>query len=272
MIRQGQKERRKPIRPQGLPALASRTINLLSIRRQLAWLRRAPTWRGFPRKYKGVKILGAGTYGICGLFEYRGNDQQRGDRPTEMVIKQSRARDHLWAESTFLRKFTHLGSEHIVKLYKDVVREGGTGTTDNSGFDPYPFHVQGGWIPNREIERMYMEYCPGGDLSGILRSDWFRNSNTARRKLPEEYIWRVLDCLSSAMIMMSRGSEDPTVGVWNEEPVAHFDLKPQNGRTRIFQGCYNHEPVNQSRQFLSASTTTIMDDCLLSRCEDVVQT
>lgn len=54
---------------------------------------------------------------------------------------------------------------------------------------------------NQHLDRMYLEYCEGGDLSvhlGRLDKD--------RVPIPEEYLWRMLECLSSACLMLQRGT------------------------------------------------------------------
>jgi hypothetical protein len=52
------------------------------------------------------------------------------------------------------------GSDHIVKLYRSTIHEGGSSTQND--FDPDPFNAAGAYVHN--IYRMYMEYCENGDL------------------------------------------------------------------------------------------------------------
>lgn len=127
--------------------------------------------------------------------------------------------------------FTEQGSEHIVKLYTPVYREGGTGafTGINPGsswdtLDQIPIDPNGLYDANLEVDRMYLEYCPNGDLHATEKL------LLAGVPPPEEYIWRIFECLGKAIYMMELGKENPNAAPWQETPIAHFDIKPQNGK------------------------------------------
>ena len=133
--------------------------------RGAAWLSRSSGWKDFSGTWKPLGILGRGTYGICGLFEYIGNDQTV---PKHIVVKQSggikrRYFEDLMNESRLLKQLGESGSPHIVKMYKSFHREGGTGTSEE--YDPSPFVTDGWPLPtqqydsNREVSRIYLEYC-----------------------------------------------------------------------------------------------------------------
>lgn len=81
----------------------------------------------------------------------------------------------------------------------------GTGTSDK--FDKIPFDDYGNYDPNKEVNRLYIEYCEKGDLSGY-ESKFF----DLRKRLifpPEEYVWRIFGCLARACLVLETGSEDP---------------------------------------------------------------
>lgn len=71
--------------------------------------------------------------------------------------------------------------------------------------------------------RLYVEWCPNGDLSSIL------NKYTANKEaLPEPFLWNVLECLAECAKAMQDGDIDPvsTAAGWHE--IVHRDLKPNN--------------------------------------------
>jgi len=54
------------------------------------------------------------------------------------------------------------------------------------------------------------------------------------KRVPEEYIWRTMECLAKALHACEEGSEnfDP-LGGWATH-IMHFDLKPQNSEFLYF--------------------------------------
>jgi hypothetical protein len=121
-------------------------------------------------------------------------------------VKQS-AEDALVEESNLLHLITERGmtaaggSEHIIKLYRQAVQQPGTGT--NNFFDPHPWDAAGAYRPALHLHRIYLEYCQGGDLADAV------DKPNVPSPLPEEYIWRVLDCLARAMMLLENGQEIP---------------------------------------------------------------
>jgi len=135
--------------------------------RHQAWIARSRSWNGFQGVWKGIKVLGAGAYGIAGLFERVGDDDTR---PKNIVVKQAGPDTllDLMQEARMLRQVGKTGSVHFVKLLKDYYEEGGTGT--EKYFDPSPWIQGDGESPKRyeqrlEVGRIYLEYCSGGDLN-----------------------------------------------------------------------------------------------------------
>ena len=138
-------------------------------KRYEAWLKRSESWQGISGKWEGVRVLGRGGYGLCGLFKYKGSDE---NIPKYIVVKQSGSPDEaLKNESRLLRKCRTSGSVHIVKMHKSYHQEGGTGTS--SLFDPSPYRnipILGPiYSKAKEVSRIYLEYCSRGDLDRWIR-------------------------------------------------------------------------------------------------------
>lgn len=79
---------------------------------------------------------------------------------------------------------------------------------------------------------MYMKYCELGDSM----AEWERTNphrvNPPRRPIPEDYIWRVLDYLARALMVLEKGSKNPAVGIaliW--KPILHLDIKLENSKS-----------------------------------------
>jgi NIMA (never in mitosis gene a)-related kinase len=85
---------------------------------------------------------------------------------------------------------------------------------------------------------LYMEYCGGGDLGMVIKN--LKNSN---KYAEEEFVWRVLSQLATALYRCHYGADAPAVGanVLNQSPpkqglkgkqaqvmILHRDLKPEN--------------------------------------------
>jgi len=88
---------------------------------QKSWLRRSATWRDLdPNVWQPRKVLGAGSYGVCGLWRRK---TVGGLAPNDIVVKQNEpgtAYSLKW-ESYLLGEIMHAsggGTEHVVKLYK----------------------------------------------------------------------------------------------------------------------------------------------------------
>ena len=151
--------------PENDPALwASLTPEDRKKRRQKVWLERSVTWSGIAGVWEGVRVLGQGGYGLCGMFKYKGQDERV---PPYIAVKQTGRPDKaLLNESRLLAQLGASGSPHIVKMYKSYHQEGGTGTSTN--FDPYPYtrySMLGDiYTPEKEVSRIYLEYCSRGDL------------------------------------------------------------------------------------------------------------
>lgn len=92
---------------------------------------------------------------------------------------------------------------------------------------------------------LYMEYCGGGDLSMVIK-----NLKANNKFAEEEYVWRVLSQLATALYRCHYGGDPPEVGSNVFGPVSsvrplglkgkqaqvmilHRDLKPENSK-RVF--------------------------------------
>lgn len=194
---------------------------ILSVKEQRAWLARSSQWPTIQaNNYVGKRVLGAGTYGIVGAWELRGNSATL---PTIIVVKQVFGRNSmetLRVESKLLRDIMTSNTTHVVKLYKSFHKEGGSGSSTSK--DPLPsFTENGNWTRDSRVGRIYMEYCPNGSLESSMKK--------VNGFLPEEYVWRVLHCLATALVVLSHGNEDPREeGPTWASPIAHFDMKAAN--------------------------------------------
>ncbi|EFO60824.1 Kinase, NEK [Giardia lamblia P15] len=63
-----------------------------------------------------------------------------------------------------------------------------------------------------------MEYCPGGSLSDLIKSQ-----RVKKQPLPERDIWRIFKGLASALVYLHSPEKKPTVGA-----IIHRDIKPAN--------------------------------------------
>ncbi len=197
---------------------------------QKIWLANSYTWAGFEKTaWKPLGVLGGGGYGIVGKFSYRGSD----DMPKDMVVKQvagtSQRRD-LEKESRYMHRLNATKSPHIIKLYKGYHTDGGTGTMMDR--DPLPHHpITGVWDRDREVARIYLEYCGNQDLYSVVeQAEELREQEG--KFIPEEHLWRVFHCLALGVSAMDQGSEDPANPKANWVPIAHLDIKPENGMTQ----------------------------------------
>lgn len=127
---------------------------------------------------------------------------------------QKKERDQLQAEFSILESLKH---RNIVR-YSHHERHDATG-------DVY----------------LYMEYCGGGDLGTVIKK-LKRDSTTHHKRVlaPEDYVWRILSQLLSALYRCHYGQHPPPTGVGpdaaepktedGKEPnmILHRDIKPEN--------------------------------------------
>jgi hypothetical protein len=85
---------------------------------------------------------------------------------------------------------------------------------------------------NDEVMRLYMEYCENVDMQQLLEELFVLRIESKYGDIPEENIWRILGCLSKAVLVLEKGREDPDApdeANW-PHPIAHFDTKPGNSK------------------------------------------
>lgn len=123
-----------------------------------------------------------------------------------MVVKESIA--HWDQENEFFGPIKDIPREH----YMSMVLPKGSRNTVN---------VMGSRLSrDRDCFRLYMEYCPGGDLSRL----WGSYSNLSLA-FPEPYLWKLLRDLARAVHAMDNPSGH---GLEGDEAIAHIDFKPEN--------------------------------------------
>ncbi|CAG8983428.1 hypothetical protein HYALB_00000597 [Hymenoscyphus albidus] len=189
---------------------------------QALWLSRSKDWNGISENWKPIRVLGSGSYGIIGLFEYIGKGQ---DVPKHMVVKQAPPgieSEALRSESMKLIQLSAAGAEHVVKIYKSFHRAAGTGA--DKDWDPSPWVTQedGSQLldSKKMVGRIYLEYAEGGDLA---------HANIERDALgfPEEVeVWKLINHLAKGAKELER--ENKTNHVSDRRPIIHFDLRPHN--------------------------------------------
>lgn len=196
----------------------------ISAHQQRQWLRSSREWTDLKRTWRATKILGAGSYGICGLWRYVG-EAGNWTGPNHVVVKQMAQQNYEFqVESTLMERIMKYtgGTDHVVKLYKACYTSPGSGTSD---VDPNPFDpITGAYDGALDVARIYLEYCPGGDLhEAAINFPW------PALRWPEEILWRLLHCFAKALLVLETGAEDPHVAPW-ARPIAHFDIKPHNSQ------------------------------------------
>jgi hypothetical protein len=228
--RRRQQAHRAPARP-SLPISQTAVHFGYKAKDQRAWLAASKHWPNLPpAQWKATRVLGAGGHGICGLWvRVAGAPVWPG--PNEVVVKQvprSKATE-LKFESICLKRIkistsASSGTKHIVDIYKKQFLDPGAGT--NEDYDPSPYSLLPPMNHILDVARIYLEYCPGGDLFHKFRE------LPLMQPWSEEELWRLLGCLVRGAIVMDVGTERPVpvANQWAGPPIAHFDLKPGNSK------------------------------------------
>jgi hypothetical protein len=131
------------------------------------WMKSERRWKNRVGKgWVAKKVLGQGGVGVVGHWEYQGPD--RAMKPLkDIAVKQAPARrksrkTNEWTgaglekEAQFLMLFAGR-TQHIVRMYRHMYKDTGSG----------PGSVLADLAT--EVHRIFLEYCPGGDLAGYAR-------------------------------------------------------------------------------------------------------
>ncbi|TEY43700.1 hypothetical protein BOTCAL_0362g00040 [Botryotinia calthae] len=194
------------------------------------------------KDWVAVKRLGGGSYGIATLFEYRGSNKDVS--PRKIVVKQEGGAGlNLKQESRMIQSLMKYESDHIIKIYRAYHRTMGMGTND--AMDRAIVNISK-WQDNikkrdtdikqqlkkrYDVARIYLEFASGGDLW-----NWM-NENCLELDPPEEYVFRIWECLLKALMVLKYGTENPHDSLFDKEPrethhqeIAHFDIKGPNSK------------------------------------------
>ncbi|KAF8856745.1 kinase-like protein [Acephala macrosclerotiorum] len=165
-----------------------------------------------------LEILGAGSFGIAGLWTFEDTAVNKGPAIKNVVVKQSGASPMdvkaMRGEAEIMKLFANRDTRHIVKIYREFVAEMVNGQVDPIG------NGRGTYIA-----RIFIEYCEGGDFRSFLRM--LRGKFTAQIPIPEELIWHIFKCFVLGLVIMENGNELLQGPKWSTE-VVHFDIKPEN--------------------------------------------
>ncbi|KAL8775998.1 MAG: hypothetical protein Q9213_008413, partial [Squamulea squamosa] len=174
--------------------------------------------------WQGVKPLGKGGFGMAGMWERRGEDNDIVDR---MVIKQigkhRSDKDKAWDPSHPLE----VELMRALKAKANIVQI--------KGYRRYL---------HQEVHRIYMEYCSFGDLHGLITEYRAR-----RQYMPEPFICHVFLHLAracQALLQPHSPKSDPTkYKDQSRNMIAHLDIKPRN----VFLGESSNERVDNAMRY-----------------------
>ncbi|KAL8950394.1 MAG: hypothetical protein Q9222_003574 [Ikaeria aurantiellina] len=163
--------------------------------------------------WRGVKPLGKGGFGVAGLWEKLDQDGKVIDR---VVVKQIGAKHpDPWNPALPNEVFNMLVLRRVPP------------PTNCVGFRKYARYNR------RELHRIYMEYCPYGDLRKLInqyrRKKYGSTGNGAF--MPEPFIWHVFFQLTRACQALAavRFEQEIKGEVIELDQMVHFDIKPENG-------------------------------------------
>ncbi|KAF8861338.1 hypothetical protein BDZ45DRAFT_740406 [Acephala macrosclerotiorum] len=146
--------------------------------RQEAWLNSGLAWNAsLGDGYTGVKVLGAGSFGIAGLWALK-NTEANKTLVKHIVVKQTNSYKRnvirMREEARIMQLFQGSGSRHIVKLYSGPFVEKAEGQANPF---PPPAMMGGGYPDQRKKEddgeaqlaRIFIEYCEAGNMTSFIK-------------------------------------------------------------------------------------------------------
>ncbi|KAI6711357.1 hypothetical protein JHW43_006129 [Diplocarpon mali] len=189
---------------------------------EAAFLASEPTWKNrIGQGWHGTKLLGKGSFGVTGLWEYLGDDP-KAPALKQVVVKQSQFKEYELGsksgkttldEGNLGLMIAGINARHIVRQY------GGNRLGDRFA------HME-------EVVKIFLEYCPGGDLNQFIpgRAGESRSTKIAPEPLSEMDAWAIFNCLALGVHALDRRSENTFDNiVWeDDEELMHCDLKCDN--------------------------------------------
>ncbi|KXT01169.1 hypothetical protein AC578_625 [Pseudocercospora eumusae] len=170
--------------------------------------------------------LGVGAYGHAGLweqFDQAGNIIKRiavketylpGSKFTNAMYWATDKRPQLPKEGVMMQDLNRLPtSTNIVKC-----------------------HAMAGdfWYAQHKLQRLYLEYCPHGDLQSmigehrLLQERKAADGRSINHRIPVNLLWSVFEALISATCLMKNGCLPPNQALAGWTPMLHRDIKPAN--------------------------------------------
>jgi hypothetical protein len=99
-----------------------------------AWLDSYERWpeKSLGESWVREKVLGMGSFGMAGLFELSEWEATKEETLRQVVVKQAggnpSAIEQLRNEAEWLKKFSAIGTKHVVRMYKKIDECPGAGT------------------------------------------------------------------------------------------------------------------------------------------------
>ncbi|KAG9231903.1 kinase-like domain-containing protein [Amylocarpus encephaloides] len=129
------------------------------------------------RIWTGKKLLGKGNMGVVGLWECSSRSEEETKKiPLKVAVKEP-ADDGDIDEEQMLKRLNTSNSPHIVRLFEPAGRK-------------------------RDKHRLILEYCPLGDMQGLLKQ-----RRTMSKRFDEITLWRLFDCLVDGLMVLTEGIE-----------------------------------------------------------------
>lgn len=176
-----------------------------------------PTWENrIGEGWKGTKFLGAGCFGVTGLWEFEGAPGVSKPAIDKVVVKMAQHYPDAMAKD------------------RSALEEGEIGRVIQNYFSPHLIRQFGGnrvgerFSEMENVVRTFLEYCPGGTLHALLPEA----GNLNPKPLHEIDLWQIFVCLAEGIYAMDRGNTDlkaPRVIGRNKE-LMHCDIKADNSK------------------------------------------
>lgn len=169
----------------------------------------------------GTTFLGSGCAGSVGLWEYKGNPTTL-PSITKVVVKQSSADPDLMPNSDAFGSPTPFDEANILKKLSRV--------RTNHTIKQYGANLVGESFPGLgSVVRLFLEYCPGGDLGQFIERD---ERGTPKHVLDEADLWAIFHCLALGVIAMTGYRQrNVETGLDYDTDLCHYDIKPDNSKS-----------------------------------------